>query len=317
MASFTRIFFATDAHGSDTTFMKFVNAAKVYKADVVILGGDITGKAVIPIIKQPDGSYKTFFMEKDQLLRTTEEVSKLEETIILNGLYPFHTIEAEMKELNADPSKVQDLFTKLAIERLERWSKIAAERLKPMGVKMYATGGNDDMWEIEPVLKDSEYIIDPEGQVVRVDDDHEMISSSHSNMTPWKCPRDISEEELEKIIEGMTSKVENMRNCIFNIHIPPVASELDSCVKLDTSTYPPRPILGETIAAGSTAVRKLVEKFQPLLGLHGHIHESRGTAKIGRTLCVNPGSEYSEGILRGIIVNVGKDNIKSHQFVSG
>lgn len=315
-ADLTRVFFATDVHGSDQTFMKFLNAAKLYKVQIAILGGDITGKVVVPIVEQPDGSYRTSFMGQVQSV-LPNAVSELEKAIILNGLYPYRTNEEQLKALNSERSKIDELFTELVIERLKRWCQLAEERLKPAGIKLYVTGGNDDMYAIEPVLKSSSFIIDPESDVLKLDEDHEMISTGYSNLTPWKCPRDISEEKLEAVIETMTSRVTNMSNCVFNIHVPPFNSDLDTCAKLDTSSYPPKPIPGETISAGSTAVRRAIEKYQPLLGLHGHIHESRGASRIGRTLCLNPGSEYSEGILRGVVVTLGKDGIKAHQFTSG
>jgi len=175
-------------------------------------------------------------------VKTQEELIELEQMITLNGQYPFRTNEAEMKRLNADPGQVEKLFERLMIERLQRWCEIAEERLKNTTVKMYVTGGNDDVWAVESILRSSRYVIDPEGQVVKIDDDHEMISSSHSNPTPWKCPRDIPEEQLENVLDAMAAKVDNMRNCIFNIHIPPVDSTLDTCVKLDVTSYPPKPI---------------------------------------------------------------------------
>ncbi|MEM2517675.1 MAG: phosphoesterase, partial [Candidatus Bathyarchaeia archaeon] len=104
------------------------------------------------------------------------------------------------------------------------------------------------------------------------------------------------------------------KNSIFNLHCPPINTLLDIAPKLDKDL---KVSLRETIAAGSAAVRKAIEKYQPLLGLHGHIHESRGIEKIGRTLCINPGSEYTEGILRAIVVDLGKDNIKNNFFISG
>jgi len=162
-------------------------------------------------------------------------------------------------------------------------------------------------------------VINPEEKVVPVDDKHEMISTGYTNITPWNCPRDVSEEELAKKIENMTSKVTNMKNCIFNFHCPPYDSSIDSAPKLDKDLKPAVSPGGEMlmIPVGSTAVRAAIEKYQPLLGLHGHIHESRGTAKIGRTLCLNPGSEYGEGILRGALITLEDDKVKSHQLTSG
>lgn len=314
---FTRILFATDIHGSETTFMKFINAGKLYKADVLILGGDITGKLGIPIVKQADGSYRANLGGVDRILKTKLELEEFEKEVLLLGFYPYLTNEVEMDMLREDQTKQREVLNRLIIERLEKWIKIAEERLKPTGIKIYVTGGNDDPFIIEDVLKKSSYVIYPEGDVVFIDDDHEMISTGYGNITPWNCPRDISEEKLEEIIEGMISKVENMQNCIFNFHVPPINSNLDVCPMLDVSVKPPKPIPGKEIAAGSTAVRNAIEKYQPLLGLHGHIHESRGAVYIGRTFCVNPGSEYGEGILRGVIINLEKDKIKSYQFVSG
>jgi len=68
---------------------------------------------------------------------------------------------------------------------------------------------------------------------------------------------------------------------------------------------------------GSTAVRQLIEEFQPLLALHGHIHESRGINRIGRTVVINPGSDYSSGRLEGCIVDLTADDVKHFQLLSG
>jgi hypothetical protein len=71
------------------------------------------------------------------------------------------------------------------------------------------------------------------------------------------------------------------------------------------------------ISVGSKAVRAAIEKYQPLVGLHGHIHESRSAQKIGRTTCINPGSEYGEGILRGCLVTFAEGVIEGFQMTSG
>jgi Icc-related predicted phosphoesterase len=67
---------------------------------------------------------------------------------------------------------------------------------------------------------------------------------------------------------------------------------------------------------GSKAVRRAIETYQPILSLHGHIHESRGVATIGRTVCINPGSEYPDGVLRGAIVDFDRDGVKSYVLTS-
>lgn len=318
---FTRIYYATDLHGSDKCFLKFTKAATIYKADVLILGGDITGKQVIPILKQSDNLFTAQFLGREWKLRSEEEVREIEKTIRDSGCYSYRTTPREMEEINADPSRINEVFTQLTSETLRRWIKIAEERLKDTDIKLFMTGGNDDDFFIESILEESDFIINPEGKVVNIDEHHEMISTGYSNITPWKCPRDIPESELAEKIETMTSQVKNMKNCIFNFHCPPIDSQIDTAPKLDATSTPPKFITkaGQIImyGAGSTAVRNSIEKYQPLLGLHGHIHESRGFNYIGKTFCINPGSEYGEGILRGCLVNVGKEKVKGFQFLSG
>jgi Icc-related predicted phosphoesterase len=69
--------------------------------------------------------------------------------------------------------------------------------------------------------------------------------------------------------------------------------------------------------AGSTAVRKFIEQVQPLVALHGHIHESAGHVRIGRTLCINAGSEYTEGIVKAALINLEDGKVKGHMLISG
>ena len=156
---------------------------------------------------------------------------------------------------------------------------------------------------------------------MRLDETHEMISLGYSNPTPWKLPRDVPEEVLTGKIEEMASKVDNMANCIFSLHVPPKDSLLDQCPLLDSSVHPPKPVMqiGQPVifGAGSQAVADAIMKYQPLLGLHGDIHESRASQNLGKTLCLNPESEYAEGTLRGTIVNYDTNGIRGFQFVSG
>src|SRR5208282_4239351 len=315
----TRIFYTTDLHGSEKVFVKFLNAAKMYKANVVIMGGDMTGKMIVPIVKQPDGSYKSKLLGTDVSATNKEEIEKLESNIRYNGFYPYYTNPQEMDELNKDPTKIDALFNKLMAETVKHWMEIAAERLRELNAKVYMTPGNDDAFAIDDVLNSSNAITNPEGKVVTIDEHHEMISSGYSNRTPWDSPRELSEEELEKKIEEMAVQVKDMKNCIFNFHCPPYDSGIDTAAKLDKDLKPVVvPGTGvEMVPVGSTAVKKLIEKYQPLMGLHGHIHEARGETKIGRTVCYNPGSEYGEGVLRGIIVNIDEKGVKSRLFVSG
>uniref|UniRef100_A0A7J3SNJ0 Metallophosphoesterase n=1 Tax=Fervidicoccus fontis TaxID=683846 RepID=A0A7J3SNJ0_9CREN len=315
----TRIFFATDIHGSECCFRKFINAGKFYKADVLIHGGDLTGKKIIPIVKDSDGSYTSYFLGREYTLRTTAEVEALEQKIRDVGSYPYIASKDEIEELHSNPTKLDEIFSLVLCESLRRWIHFAEERLKDTKIKCFISSGNDDSHIIDRILEESNYVVYPEGKSLWIDEHHEMVSSGFANMTPWKCPRDVPDEELSKIIEKMVSQVTRMENCIFNLHCPPFNTNIDLAPKLDDSL---KPILGPggtplTVHVGSKAIRNIIEKYQPLLGLHGHIHESKGLDRIGRTICVNPGSEYAEGILKGFLVDLTDKGIKAYLFTTG
>jgi Icc-related predicted phosphoesterase len=315
----TRLFFATDIHGSDRCFGKFLSAAKAYKANAIILGGDITGKMIVPIVKEKDGSYRVYLLGKEERPRNEQELKTVMATIKAVGYYPHVTDEAEVDEMTKNPKKVMEMFQRMMTDSVKTWVGQAEERLKSTGVRCFISAGNDDEHYIDHVLSSSNYVVYPEGQVIRLDDAHEMVSCGFTNMTPWKCPRDISEEELGEKIEAMMARVENKSNCIMNLHCPPFGTTIDMAPRLTEELKPVLEPGGgmEMVPVGSTSVRKAIETHQPLLGLHGHIHEAKGVAKIGRTLCINPGSEYTEGILKGFLVEFDEKGIRDYIFTSG
>jgi Icc-related predicted phosphoesterase len=314
----TRIFFSADVHGSERVFMKFLNASKLYKVDAVILGGDLTGKLVIPIIQQANGTSTCEFMGAERVVKK-DDLEALEKDIRFAGQYPYRTTRSEFEELRADESKVDKLFTKMMAETFGRWLALAADRLEETGVECFMLPGNDDRLKIDEEFKKQNFVVNPEGEVVRIKSRYEMVSSGYTNVTPWAAPRDVPEEDLLRRIEAMAGKIESMETCIFNLHCPPYDTKLDTAMQLDSQLRPVIEVAGgpKMIPAGSIAVRQAIEKYQPLLGLHGHIHESRGVDRIGRTLCLNPGSEYAEGILRGAIITLDGSKVKSYQLTSG
>ncbi|HYL42199.1 MAG TPA: hypothetical protein VEU97_02335 [Ktedonobacteraceae bacterium] len=318
MSRSTTIFFATDIHGSERCFMKFINAAKFYQANVLILGGDITGKALVPIVRKSGGSYSASFLSQMATLQTEKELEDFEKQVRHAGAYPYRTTPEEMTALEGDRSLVDRLFTRLMVESVERWCEIADQRLRGSGVRCYIDAGNDDEPEIVAVLKDASYIEMPEGRVIAIDEEHEMISAGFANITPWHAPRDIPDEDLGALIESMASKLRSPEKAIFNIHVPPYGSGLDIAPLLDDSLKPV--IVGGDVATGpvgSKAVRAAIEHYQPLVSLHGHIHESRAVSKLGRTTSINPGSEYGDGILRAALVNLKGNKLQSYQLVTG
>ena len=318
-----RLFFATDLHGSERTYRKFLNAGKFYEVNLLVMGGDVLGKLAIPIIQEGNGHCRATLQGRTEHLTTEDELKKLLERIGTLGFYSKVMDEDEFRATQSDPAKVEALFHDLARQRLESWIDLAETRLKDTGIKCYVTGGNDDYQDVLEVLYRSnlQCIFGCEGRVAPIDDRHTMISMGFSTPTPWKTPREVSDEELGRMIDRMIGQVTDLSRCVFNFHDPPVDSNLDTCPMLDWNTDPPSQIVrgGQTVlfGAGSQSVRKAIETHQPLLGLHGHIHESPGAIKIGRTLCVNPGSEYGEGILRGCIVTVSDGKVEAYQLTSG
>ncbi len=315
----TRLFFTTDLHGSERCFAKFVNSATAYKPNLIVLGGDITAKWYLPIILEPDGTATAKFMGDLHTLHNESEIKQLENRAKAMGNYVYRTNKTDYENLVADPRKSAEVFQQLMIESVENFVKLAESRLKGTGIQCYISGGNDDLPLIDDIIKKSDYVKCPEDECVTIDEIHEMVTCGKANMTPWNCPRDVSEEELATVVEGLASKLRNPANGILNFHCPPFGTQLDSAPKLDENLKPALSATGGTVmtSVGSTAVRAVIEKYQPLLGLHGHIHESRGLQKIGRTVCINPGSEYTEGILRGFLCELSEKGIKDYVFTSG
>jgi Icc-related predicted phosphoesterase len=315
----TRIFFTTDVHGSTVVFKKFINSAKFYEAQVIILGGDLVGKMIVPLVEQANHTYHANYLGKIYDVNSGEDLQHLEDMLENSGLYPLHVSPEEVQTFKEDKTKIEVLFGRLAYERVVKWMQIAEDRLKGTGIKCFVQPGNDDPYEIDAAFKQSDLVKNVDETLVMLDDDHEMISVGAANQTPWNCPRDLPEEELTRRIEVLADQLKNPANAVFNLHVPPYDTNLDSAPELDANLTPKLSLSGgfKMASVGSHAVRSAIEKYQPLLGLHGHIHESRSAQKIERTLCINPGSEYGEGILRGVILNLSKQKLDNYMFTMG
>jgi len=312
-----RIFFASDIHGSEVCFKKFVNAAEFYKADVLIMGGDLTGKFIIPVFRA--GSvYRATFAGEEYSLKE-EGLENFLQRVRASGYYPCITTIEEWEDMINDESKMSELFIRLMKNSIRGWIEYAESRLRGKDVKCYVMPGNDDHPAIDEVLNSSDIVENPHERVVEIADGLKMLSLGYSNITPWRCPRDITEEELEKKIEKLMNEVGEREELIYNIHVPPYASGIDEAPELDENMRPKLGPGGQVMVSpvGSKAVRKAIEKYQPMIGLHGHIHEAKGFVKIGRTICFNPGSEYQEGVLRGVLIQIDKGGIRDFIFTSG
>ena len=315
-AGATRVFFATDIHGSDLCFRKFLNAGKFYGATHLIMGGDITGKSLVTIREEP-GGWTGQFREHEYACMTEEELGRLVQSIRDSGQYPFVGSGDEIEALEDDAHRAE-VFDRLVVDGMRRWMDMAEERLAGTGIQCYVTPGNDDFFTIDPVIRDAAAVHFVEGECVSLDGVHEMITTGFSNPTPWNTERELSETDMEERLEAMWARVQDPANAVAVIHAPPVNTALDEAPELGPELNMQSGPGGLKMThVGSAAVRAWVERAQPLCGLHGHVHESKATESIGRTLCVNPGSEYSEGVLAGSLIVLGDGRVVSHQFVSG
>ena len=309
----TRVFFTTDVHASDRCFRKFLNAAKVYKADALILGGDITGKVLVSILETPEGSYKLTLFGRETLVKK-DKLQETQKALLDAGQYSIVTTTEELAKMQVEKSKADKVFNEVMARAVSNWVQLAEERLKGTGVKCYISPGNDDRFEIDEALRDSGQVFNPENKVVELAGGFEMITLGYANPTPWHSPRELSEAKLGEMIEALASKVARPDTAVYNLHVPPINTQLDKAPAVSHDFNYVKEGLGiKFIHAGSSAVRESIKRHSPLLGLHGHIHESKGFEKLGKTLCINPGSEYSDGILRGALVNL--DGGKVHDFM--
>ncbi len=313
----TRLFYAGDVHGSRVCWKKFVNAAGHYPADALVMGGDLTGKALVPIVREGDGSYSAEVIGEQRLARTAEELDQIQQAVSMNGMYPLIVDPEEARLLASDVPHREAVFEQALLDELRLWVELADERLAGIGTKAYVIPGNDDPWAVDDVLAAGQSVIACDERVEEVGP-HEMVSFGYSNRTPWQTPRELGEEEIYTRLKRLTDQLENPDRAIFNIHVPPFESSLDTAFEVDENLrYVMKGGRPHEVATGSSAVRQIIEETQPLLSLHGHIHESRGVTTIGRTVAINPGSDYGSGHLDGCLVHLGPDRVVNRYLVSG
>lgn len=299
-----RLFFATDVHGSERCFRKFLAAAKTYEADVLLLGGDVAGKGLVPIVSE-NGTLGAE-VRGEAVTVPHEEEGRLREEINRLGFYGRRMDGQEIGRLNEDPQYVDRLFREEIVAQIGRWCDLAGERLAP-DVRCIITPGNDDPVEVDAVLEAAPRVECPERELY---DLGPVLLASLGDVTPtpWNTEREFKEEELATRIDEMLCAVPTGREVVVNFHCPPYGSGLDVAPELDETLKPVirggRPSF---IPVGSKAVREAIKKHQPVVGLHGHIHESRGAQNIGSTLCLNPGSDYTADLLRGAVVDIAED----------
>ena len=311
-----RIFFVTDVHGSDVCWRKFLNAGAFHKADVLIMGGDMTGKAMVPIVTTPAG-WEVTLQDQRHELTTEDQVRAMERRISDRGYYPVRLSRDEVDTWAADPELVDRRFRAEILHGVERWMGMADDKLTPTSIRCVVSPANDDMFEIDPVIERTASVMLGEGNTIPLDG-FDLISTGWANPTPWNTFRELPEDQLADRIDGLVKEVRDPHRAIFNFHAPPYGSNLDGAPKL---TADMKYVAGgqAIVPVGSHAVRSAIFKYEPVLSLHGHIHEGRGAVKLGRTLAVNPGSAYEDGVLQAAIVDLDsqKGAVKRYVLING
>jgi Icc-related predicted phosphoesterase len=310
----TRLFFATDIHGSERCFRKWLNAAEVYEVDALVLGGDVSGKTFVAVVDEGDGTYTASFRDVERRAGSEQELEELLHAIRTEGHYALVVDREERERIETDVGARERAMRAPMVDQMQRWTALADERL---GVPAFAILGNDDPPELADILRASERITFGEGGVVELPGGYPMVSFGYSTPTPWNTPREMTDEQMAGCIEDILGQLQTPERAVWNFHCPPRDTHLDQAPRLDADL---RPVAGgqESASVGSQAVRDAIVARQPLLGLHGHVHESAGIEKLGTTVCINPGSEYGQGVLRGVLVELEAERgVTTWQLMSG
>jgi Icc-related predicted phosphoesterase len=299
----TTLFFATDLHGSEKCFKKFVNAASFYRARLLFLGGDLAGKRIVSLWRGLGGSWQIRGEGgKDRKLSDTEAKSFHQRTQDA-GDYLTDRSADELTQMSK-PEK-EALFRRLATDRLFEWLSLAKEKLELTSVRIIAIPGNDDPTDFDTVFAEFPFIEYLDGAATEASPGVWVAGVGGSNITPWATHREMTEEQIGEKLERAMSMVPAEANVIFHVHVPPYKTGIDLGPALDAALKVKMGAGGPLMEPfGSTAVRASIEQWQPVLGLFGHVHEARGVTRIGKSVCVNPGSHFSTGMLSGFWATV-------------
>jgi Icc-related predicted phosphoesterase len=302
--------YVADIHGSETVWRKWISAQTMYEIDVSILAGDLSGKVIVPIVKEADGTYTCRHEGRVEKASNEKELENITSRLRARGIYPYLSSSEEIQRLKSNPEGVEELFRRVIADEMDRLLKIGEESI-PTDRTVIVTPGNDDITDLDRIIDKHKRIINSLRKLVRLPLGYEMISMEYSNPTPWNTPRECSEEELWNKLEALVPLVSgNWSKVICNFHCPPYGTRLDLAPKLDKNLRPVYTLGNPEFAnVGSKSVRKFLEKYQPLVSLHGHIHEASGIEQIGKTTAFNPGSEYTSGVFKAIVVEFNESGI--------
>ena len=303
-----KLFFTTDIHGSSLLFQKALTVAEDFEVDLLIIAGDLSGKEIIPVVQEGGDKFIISGGLNSISKNRIADYRELSEDSNDFGKYMLELTVEEYLECLNDSKKAVKLALQPVINRLNSW--IELYKSKNYKYKLLISAGNDDSLELDGVLKTYRN----DNVIIGIDNvfnfqDFCVVNYSSVPPTPWNTPREKSEKEIEKEIKAILS--EASAPYIFNFHCPPYNTLLDGAPLVDDDNR--IVVKGGQVQKGhigSKSVLDLINQYQPLLSLHGHIHESSAEVYIKDTLCVNPGSEYAQGVLRGYYFELAANSIK-------
>jgi uncharacterized protein len=302
-----RIFFASDFHGSDICFKKFLNARSFYDADVLLLGGDLCAKSVAFINQREDG-WEVILQNRVVHFSNNSDFENFKARILNAGF---------LIRTDIDASESQSGFPNFDAQirsRLQEWA-VLAERTVPCK-PIYFVPGNDDPLYLDDIFGPP--FINVHAKHLMLDAQTAIIGLGGSTFTPWNTEREYSESQLESFLTEAYNPELASSGLIFLSHCPPYGCGLDLAPALrDDLSYDLHLGAPHLVPVGSHAVRSAIAKFRPSLGLFGHIHEGRGFTKLDGTLCINPGSAFWTGRLNGCIVDIINGKVANFQLTEG
>ena len=310
-----KLLLVSDLHGSETAYRKLANAVKYYKVDAVVFAGDLAGKVLVPVIKIGD-SYKIPLISEDKLFKGSEAEGKIKE-LRGSGYHVRVVTEEEYERMKSDKDYLDKVLNETLTNDIVEYLNIIDERYRQQGVKMYLIPGNDDPIDVINGVNSRQWgsIIPFDENIVNLNS-HILVGFGYSNITPWNTHRELSEEEMYERLSRLMNKLDNSEysKTILVIHAPPYGTVIDQAPMLTSDLRVVRRG-GEVVLThvGSTSVKRIIEEYKPLMGLHGHIHESGGVDAIKvngvKIPIFNAGSEYQFGVLRGIIISIDGNKV--------
>lgn len=310
-----KILFLSDIHGSNEVFNKALSATIKYNIDVLIISGDLSGKDIRPIIEDKNKYIIEYNGERKTIQKNS--IPKYETDLSNSGHYFFHTSKDEFSKLAKEPARIFNILDKKITERIEQWILQIINKINLEKTTVVLSPGNDDLFAIDKLLLkyENKGIKTGLNQPVKVGG-FEIVSLDYSNPTPWNTARELPEKKLKRLISEKVKKIKNFERAIFNFHCPPFNTRLDIAPEIDKNfKYVVNPGSKNMIHVGSLAIREAIEKYQPILSLHGHVHESQGFEYFGSTLALNPGSEYEKGILIANIIEISPTGIITNHYL--